>query len=127
MSIAMIESLHSGEDGTGTGGTDSGGTDSGSGTDSGGTDSGSGTDSGGTDSGSGSDSGGTDSGDGAVGDSGGTGGDTQLVFCFLFPAMMCNGIQNCPDCVDESYDYCMRSYCRDGTWNLFHIHTLFSS
>ena len=34
--------------------------------------------------------------------------------CVVHPTMMCNGIQNCPDCSDEIYENCMQAHCKSG-------------
>lgn len=34
--------------------------------------------------------------------------------CVLHPTMMCNGVQNCPNCTDEIYEECMRIRCDTG-------------
>ena len=34
--------------------------------------------------------------------------------CVIHPTMLCNGVQNCPNCTDEIYENCMRAHCKDG-------------
>ena len=34
--------------------------------------------------------------------------------CVVHPTMMCNGVQNCPNCSDEIYENCMQAHCSDG-------------
>ena len=34
--------------------------------------------------------------------------------CVIHPTMLCNGIQNCPNCTDEIYENCMQAHCKDG-------------
>ena len=36
------------------------------------------------------------------------------VDCVVHPTMMCNGVQNCPNCTDEIYEECMRAHCKEG-------------
>ena len=37
--------------------------------------------------------------------------------CFVHPIMMCNGILNCPNCVDEIYEDCIRVNCFEGNFS----------